>query len=801
MIFYPIIYANENIKNKVKIMEEKRQSLSDSISDMLQSNEEQNKYQTVGEVHQAILNIAEYYTPQEGQPLVDKVWENLSESLRKNREAMLALVTIYPSSLTQAAPELLTKEYISEAMHRNPSVYDYLPEEMRVNSNVVDLFKDSLMAANMGQNNTEPASFVTIPDEEMNRLEEQIKACTNNPAQTVQTMQEIIDAMDKYGTTRINNHIDLQGFWNMVGMQIAELQTQQALSPSPDREKLLGQLTKDMSWERHSTFIMENIQKGHEQKLNTSPTTPVLETPGASIAWKKEGPMQNFNPLHITMEQARLVAAAQLEHEKSYQPLTPLEIPETPAGKVFRTMPEAIEALTNASTSHELGNALSRVPEYMRKNVGNMLDLIEATPHAYQIATPSLQKGLIFPVKAAERNPRVYDLMERRVQERQEVVDGYRQGTLKNVQWKNINHEINARSNTNNNMFIAVYDISPLCPRDKFYSVYGFKQNLRHYCENKDVLSKMEYDKGVKKMPTEPTLFNTGPARTGIKMFGSTQNGVRDVHIDGVGTVIGPRAVAMCATLAQTEELKRLRDIEFSVFARNFREEVGLQVYYPIMPMSRTNALLARDYSLEARILQEQYKAVLNEHKHLTVSKNPDKLFAKFEEQSRKQMCKDIRAALSPLESHHIGDNDRLPFDEPIEIAPKDMLYAMDEIPFKQLTRYVDSNTLGAYWQMHAEDVARSELARQERKEGPSPAIMEKMQLLEEVSQKHPQFAAIIKNTQEQIFNHVEPKPAPNPTEKKKWAFDMRPASEQRAPSASKNTGPLEEYVINELSK
>ena len=124
-------------------MEEKRQSLSDSISDMLQSNEEQNKYQTVGEVHQAILNIAEYYTPQEGQPLVDKVWENLSESLRKNREAMLALVTIYPSSLTQAAPELLTKEYISEAMHRNPSVYDYLPEEMRVNSNVVDLFKDS----------------------------------------------------------------------------------------------------------------------------------------------------------------------------------------------------------------------------------------------------------------------------------------------------------------------------------------------------------------------------------------------------------------------------------------------------------------------------------------------------------------------------------------------------------------------------------------------------------------------------------------------------------------------------------
>jgi hypothetical protein len=70
----------------------------------------------------------------------EKVFARISKEMRKNANEMLQVVHTHPRALSLVSPEILTKEFVAEAIQRNYKVYDALPPEWQQDKNLALLY-------------------------------------------------------------------------------------------------------------------------------------------------------------------------------------------------------------------------------------------------------------------------------------------------------------------------------------------------------------------------------------------------------------------------------------------------------------------------------------------------------------------------------------------------------------------------------------------------------------------------------------------------------------------------------------
>lgn len=138
----------------------------------------------------------EYMEPSDAkQEAIAYVWGNLSDELRNSKDEMLKLVTVHPEGLAQASPSIMTKEYIAEAMHRNPKVYDVLPTQMQKNHNVIDIYRDSLINPIIPNNTYQVVDGVSIAGYQVN------PNCPTNQLYSPEAYQKVFEQILLQGGT------------------------------------------------------------------------------------------------------------------------------------------------------------------------------------------------------------------------------------------------------------------------------------------------------------------------------------------------------------------------------------------------------------------------------------------------------------------------------------------------------------------------------------------------------------------------------------------------------------------------
>ncbi len=78
----------------------------------------------------------------------EKVFARISKEMRKDANEMLQVVHTHPRALSLVSPEILTKEFVAEAIQRNYKVYDALPLEWQQDKHLALLYaKEALNQA------------------------------------------------------------------------------------------------------------------------------------------------------------------------------------------------------------------------------------------------------------------------------------------------------------------------------------------------------------------------------------------------------------------------------------------------------------------------------------------------------------------------------------------------------------------------------------------------------------------------------------------------------------------------------
>lgn len=535
---------------------------------------------------------------------------------------------------------------------------------------------------------------------------------------------------------------------------------------------------------------------------------------------KREGIFAHFNPMAMTVQQMEVIANIQKEHEKNYQEIKPLDLTH------YKTEPKisdtwlAVRMLQEAESQRETGAVLARLDASLLSNKQSALQLIEATPYAYPLVATKTKKAPYFSLHALERQPRIYDFLSEKERKSYRVNRVYVESTVRSVQWDNVRAAINANANTKDNIFVATYDLHPDCKKSALYYPGNLDRWVRHSINTKDDFIALEQTKSGYQLPEKPLLISKGGInnRAEASRFDRFDYGPRSVNVGGVGTVLGPTIVAS-AVMAQEPEIQKY----YSIYRRGRLEDLltdlGGSMLYPFMPRSEMVKTLLEDYTEQGKKYRAELAEACMQYKEKLPLFNPEKFVNQCEKMAQKQWGKDMKNALAPIASPFISAHNHVPFSEPFEVRPSEVLKCMNENP--QMSRYVSQSTLTKYWTIQAAEFAHAEILLKQGRQTQGlrddlgisiQSHKEQAKILQEVAQSNPKVAAAMKKEYDSVIMEEKWEQESRMTfstsetlKQNTWSFDYRPAAEQIAdsqnqrspegtnPTQNQNHGPVRE--------
>ena len=535
---------------------------------------------------------------------------------------------------------------------------------------------------------------------------------------------------------------------------------------------------------------------------------------------KREGIFAHFNPMAMTVQQMDVIANIQKEHEKNYQEIKPLDLTH------YKTEPKisdtwlAVRMLQEAESQRETGAVLARLDASLLSNKQSALQLIEATPYAYPLVATKTKKAPYFSLHALERQPRIYDFLSEKERKSYRVNRVYVESTVRSVQWDNVRAAINANANTKDNIFVATYDLHPDCKKSALYYPGNLDRWVRHSINTKDDFIALEQTKSGYQLPEKPLLISKGGInnRAEASRFDRFDYGPRNVNVGDIGIVLGPTIVAS-AVMAREPETQKYYSIYTGGRLNDLITDIGGSMLYPFLPRSEMVKTLLEDYTEQGKKYRAEFAAACMQYKERFPLFNLEKFINQCEKMAQKQWGKDMKNALAPISSPFISAHNHVPFSEPFEVRPSEVLKCMNENP--QMARYVSQSTLTKYWTIQAAEFAHAEiLLKQGRQtQGLRDALgisiqshKEQAKILLEVAQSNPKVAAAMKKEYDSVIMEDKWEQESRMTfstsetlEQNTWSFDYRPAAEQMAesrnqrspeatiPNQNQNHGPVRE--------
>lgn len=536
-----------------------------------------------------------------------------------------------------------------------------------------------------------------------------------------------------------------------------------------------------------------------EQTFNPSITNNherVQDMPGVI---KREGIFAHFNPMAMTVQQMEVIASIQQEHEKNYQEIKPLDLTH------YKTEPKisdtwlAVRMLQEAESQREIGAILARLDASLLSNRQSALQLIEVTPYVYPCIAEKTKKAPFFTPQALERQPRIYDFLSEKERNSRRINQIYVDSSVRTMQWDNVRSAINANAQTQNNIFVATYDLHPDCDKSALYYAGNLRRWVQHSINTTDSFVALEQTKTGYQLPEKPSpLKKVGifqPADFSLYTYGP-----RNINVGNAGLVLGPTTVAT-AVMAKEPKYQRDYSAYHCSLLETLTSDIGGAVAYPYLSRRDMTKTLLEDYTEQGRKYREEFKEACMQHKGI-LAFNPEKFVNWCEKIAQKQWGKDIRNALAPISSPFISAHNHVPFSEPLEVSPSDVLKCMNENP--QMSRYVRQSTLTKYWTIQAAEFAHAEILLKQGRQTQGlrddlgisiQSHKEQAKILLEVAQKNPKIAAEMKKEYDSVI--MEDKweqesrmtfPTSETLEPNTWSFDYRPAAEQIADSQSQRS-------------
>ena len=535
---------------------------------------------------------------------------------------------------------------------------------------------------------------------------------------------------------------------------------------------------------------------------------------------KREGIFAHFNPMAMTVQQMEVIANIQKEHEKNYQEIKPLDLTH------YKTEPKisdtwlAVRMLQEAESQRETGAVLARLDASLLSNKQSALQLIEATPYAYPLVATKTKKAPYFSLHALERQPRIYDFLSEKERKSYRVNRVYVESTVRSVQWDNVRAAINANANTKDNIFVATYDLHPDCKKSALYYPGNLDRWVRHSINTKDDFIALEQTKSGYQLPEKPLLISKGGInnRAEASRFDRFDYGPRNVNVGDIGIVLGPTIVAS-AVMAREPETQKYYSIYTGGRLNDLITDIGGSMLYPFLPRSEMVKTLLEDYTEQGKKYRAEFAAACMQYKESFPLFNPEKFINQCEKMAQKQWGKDMKNALAPISSPFISAHNHVPFSEPFEVRPSEVLKCMNENP--QMARYVSQSTLTKYWTIQAAEFAHAEILLKQGRQTQGlrddlgisiQSHKEQAKILQEVAQSNPKVAAAMKKEYDSVIMEEKWEQESRMTfstsetlKQNTWSFDYRPAAEQIAdsqnqrspegtsPTQNQNHGPVRE--------
>lgn len=528
---------------------------------------------------------------------------------------------------------------------------------------------------------------------------------------------------------------------------------------------------------------------------------------------KQEGIFAHFNPNAMTPQQIEVIANIQKEHEKNYQEIKPLDLTHYKAEPKITDTWLAVRMLQEAESQRETGAVLARLDASLLSNKQSALQLIEATPYAYPLVAQKTKKSPYFSLQALERQPRVYDFLSEKERNSYRVNRVYVKSAVRTIQWDNVRTAINTSANTKNNIFVATYDLHPNCKKSAFYYPDNLNSWVRHSINTKDDFVALEQTKSGYQLPEKPLLISKGGInnRAEASRFDRFDYGPRNVNVGDIGIVLGPTIVAS-AVIAREPETQKYYSIYTGGRLNDLITDIGGSMLYPFLPRSEMVKTLLEDYTEQGKKYRAEFAAACMQYKERLPLFNPEKFINQCEKMAQKQWGKDIKNALAPISSPFISAHNHVPFSEPFEVRPSEVLKCMNENP--RMARYVSQSTLTKYWTIQAAEFAHAEILLKQGRQTQGlrddlgisiQSHKEQAKILLEVAQNNPKIAAAMKKEYDSVIMEEKWEQESRMTfsisstlEQNPWSFDYRPAAEQIAESQNRQGSETTNYTQNQ---
>lgn len=220
-----------------------------------------------------------------------------------------------------------------------------------------------------------------------------------------------------------------------------------------------------------------------------------------STDYEKYAPLkEHFNPFDLTEKQTTLFTEIQKQHEKEFKPLQAIETRKAPFVKKYETAEDVVRDLKDVKSDKSLTPELKEkkmariwgsLSRGLRYDEQSMRDLCKYEPRAASLIpndlwTPQLAMSLL------ADHAEVYDLLPKELQTHDAVIEAYRDSIMKDPHLKENQFHVIGEDKSHifftNLDAVAVLNINPACPREKFFSMEGLEAALGQVCSTGHVV-------------------------------------------------------------------------------------------------------------------------------------------------------------------------------------------------------------------------------------------------------------------------------------------------------------------------